>query len=114
MFISITVYMASYIYGCSRLLVGRTYPDEAGQLLCIVEVGKPSGGKNECRSERNADSFDGCQGFELLVELRRCNVSQFCFELFDLLGQKVNGFVQCTQTGFVPIRQYDERFTQIL
>ena len=69
MFIAISVYMPFDIYGCSRLLIGGTYTDEAGQLLGIVEVGKASGGKNQRRSERNADSFDGCQGFELLVEL---------------------------------------------
>ena len=69
MLITIPVYMPFDIYGCSRLLVGRTYSDEAGQLLCIVEVGKSSGCKDQCRSKRNANSFDGCQSFELLVEL---------------------------------------------
>lgn len=69
MLVAISVYMSFDIYGCSGLLIGGTYSDEAGELLGIVEVGKPSGRKDQCRSERNADSFDGCQGFELLVEL---------------------------------------------
>ena len=63
MLIAISVDMSFDIYGCSGLLIGGTYSDEAGQLLCIVEVGKTSGCKDQCRSERNTDSFDGCQGF---------------------------------------------------
>ena len=65
-FIAVSVYMPFDIYGCSRLLIGRTYSDEAGELLGIIEVGKPSGRKDQRRSERNADSFDECQCLSLI------------------------------------------------
>ena len=106
--------MSFDIQRCPRLLTGRTYSEEAWELLGIVEVGKPSGRKDQCRSECNSDPFDGRQGFESLVELRGCDVSRFRFELFDLPCQEVDGLVQCPQTGFVLIRQDSERSTQVL
>lgn len=69
MFIAISVDMTFDIYGCPGLLIGGAYSDEAGKLLGIIEICKPSGCKYQCRSERNADPLDGCQSFELLIKL---------------------------------------------
>ena len=42
------------MYGCSGLLVCRAYPDETGNLLSIVKIGKTAGSDNQGCSQSDA------------------------------------------------------------
>ena len=91
--VSVSVDMPFDVYRSSGLFVSGTDTEIAGHLLGILEVSEASGSDDECRGERYAYTFDGCQECELPAELDFDKIREFRLKPVTLLFKELDRFV---------------------
>ena len=111
--VSISVDVSSDVYGSSGLFVGRTDTEISGDLLGVLEVSKASGSDDECRGERYAYAFDGCQERELPAELHFDKIREFRLKPVTLLFKELDSLVYGMGCTFVRDRQTSEGASEI-
>ena len=111
--ISVSVDVSSDVYRSSGLFVSRTDTEIPGHLFGILEVSEASGSDDECRGERYAYAFDGCQECELPAELDFDKIREFRLKPVTLLFKELDRFVYGMSCTFVRDRQTCERATKV-
>ena len=112
-YISVSVDVSSDVYRSSGLFVSRTDTEIPGHLFGILEVSEASGSDDECRGERYAYAFDGCQECELPAELDFDKIREFRLKPVTLLFKELDRFVYGMSCTFVRDRQTCERATKV-
>lgn len=111
--VSVSVDVPSDVYRSSGLFVSRTDTEISGDLLGILEVGEASGSDDECRGERYAYTFDGCQERELPAELDFDKVREFRMKPLPPLFKELDSFIYGMSRTFVRDRQTSERASEV-
>ena len=111
--ISVSVDVSSDVYRSSGLFVSRTDTEIPGHLFGILEVSEASGSDDECRGERYAYAFDGCQECELPAELDFDKIREFRLKPVTLLFKELDRFVYGMSCTFVRDRQTCKRATKV-
>ena len=104
---------SSDVYGSSGLFVSRTYPDIPGHLLGVLKVGEASGSDDECRGERYAYTFDGCQQRKLPAKLDFDKIREFRLKPVAPFFKELDRFVYCMSRTFVRDRQTGEGVSEV-
>ena len=105
--VSVAVDVSSDVYGSSGLFISRTDTEIPGHLFGILEVSEASGSDDECRGERYAYAFDGCQQRELSAEL------DFGLQPVTPLFKELDRFVYGMSRSFVRNRQACEGVSEV-
>ena len=111
--VSVAVDVSSDVYGSSGLFISRTDTEIPGHLFGILEVSEASGSDDECRGERYAYAFDGCQQRELSAELDFDKIREFRLKPVSPLFEELDSFVYSMGCTFVRNRQACEGVSEV-